>query len=574
MCRTSGPGVEPRFMDGSLISRKKFLTSSVLAAAAAAMPIHAEAQAAGAKAPSADITLDDLKSYEKIAGVSFSDAERKECLDDVKQALKDLEKLRAEPMNNGIEPPMIFRPLSPPEPLKAKIQAKQTPVKDLHRGSDEDVAFATARELGQMVREKKVSPVELTKLYLDRLHRYGETLLCTITITDDLALKQAKAAEDEAMRGDFRSPLHGVPYGIKDLFATKNILTTWGAAPYQHQVATFDATVVQRLERAGAVLLAKLSNGALAEGDIWFKGLTKNPWNPKEGSSGSSAGSAASTAAGLVGFSIGTETLGSITSPSNRCRVTGLRPSYGRVSRYGAMQLTYSMDKVGPICREVEDCALVFAAIAGVDPADRSVVDRPFNWKPRIDPKRLKIGYLVKPDGDLTDRKPIDADPFAQQMIKLGFTLQPIRFTPVLNGVVSLLEVESAAAFDVLTRSPEIHDLKNSFWPQSFRSHRYTPGVDYILMQKLRGELMHRFDREFADYDLVVADGLGDYLLEITNLTGHPQVIIPNGVSPKGESLSKSFIGRVYHEDVVLAVAETMQQATNLHRKRPNLAVF
>ena len=351
----------------SKITRKQLIKTTLAGAVAMATGAAGETKAEAQTKSMSDITTDDLKAAEKIAGISFSEEERKAVLEDVAGFPKKWETLRQPPISYLVEPPTVFTPLHGGSRPNAKVSARVSSVKamDVKKLSAEDMAFLSVRELGSLIRARKISPVALTQLYLDRLKQYGDKLLCVITLTEELALKQAERAEKEIAEGKYRGPLHGIPCGVKDLFATKGIPTTWGAEPYRHQVFDYDAAVVEKLEAVGAILLAKLSMGALAQDDIWFKGKTKNPWNPSEGSSGSSAGSASAVAAGLVPFAIGTETLGSIISPSARCRVTGLRPTYGRVSRYGAMGLSYTMDKIGPICREVEDCALVLRRCAG-----------------------------------------------------------------------------------------------------------------------------------------------------------------------------------------------------------------
>ncbi|HWD39539.1 MAG TPA: amidase [Fimbriimonas sp.] len=374
------------------LSRKQLIKSLILAAAAPALP----SGAVGQQPHSQEISLDDLRAFGRISGVAFTDEELGEILEGVREARAGFEDARSRwPIEFRTEPRTIFTPLAGGSIPGAVVRSKPTRATITKRPSDEDLAFASVKDLGFLIRTRKISPVELTTLYLDRMKRYGDKLLCLVTLTEELAMAQAKKAEDEIASGHYRGPLHGIPCGVKDLFATKGIPTTWGAGPYEHQVFDFDCTVVRKLQEAGAVLIGKLSMGSLAMGDVWFRGRTKNPWNPKEGSSGSSAGSAAATAAGLVGFAIGTETLGSIVSPSIRCRVTGLRPTYGRISRYGAMALSYTMDKAGPICRTAEDCALVLAALCGSDPGDPSAVDRPFTWPVRIDFSKLKIGFMV-----------------------------------------------------------------------------------------------------------------------------------------------------------------------------------
>lgn len=536
----------------------------LLAAAAAALP------AGDPMAPQSEpeeITLDDLKAVERIAGVRFTDAERQAILDDVRAKRRGYEHVRREPIDYTVDPPLVFTPLGGGSRPDARYEAEASSQKISRAGlTEERIAFLSLRELAHLVETRQIGSVELTRLYLGRLKRYGEGLLCVVTITEDLAMRQAEQADREIAAGRYRGPLHGIPYGIKDLFATKGIRTTWGAAPYEDQVPDFDATVVRKLEEAGAVLVAKLSMGALAMGDVWYAGTTKNPWNREQGSSGSSAGSASATAAGLVGFAIGTETLGSIVSPSIRCRVTGLRPTYGRVSRHGAMELSYTMDKIGPICREAEDCALVLAAIAGADPLDPSAAARPFHYRPRKDLHGLKIGLLE----DAENRTDYDADPMAAHLKKLGATLTPVRFAPVPEGVLSILDVECGSAFDAFTRSDRIDRLKNSAWPETFRAARFVPAVEYLQAQRARTLLMHRFEREFGDLDAFLAPD-GGYTLTHTNLTGHPQIVIPFGDDGKGNSRAYTLTGRLYAEDRLLQIAKLAQDGFDFHRRHPEL---
>lgn len=534
----------------------------LVAAAASAAPISAYggiAQQAGE-----DITLDDLKAMEKIAGIKFSDEERKQILRDVRSARAGFDSIRKQPIDATTEPSTAFHPLGGGSIPGSRVRARHSTASIARPTTDDDLAFMAVRELSHLVRSRQVSPVELTDLYLRRLKRYGDSLLCVVTLTEDLARAQAAAAEKEIQDGHYRGPLHGIPYGIKDLFSASGLPTTWGAGPYEKQVFGYDATVVDKLNRAGAILLAKLSCGALAQGDVWFRGTTKNPWNPKQGSSGSSAGSASSTAAGLVGFSIGTETYGSITSPSVRCRVTGFRPTYGRVSRFGAMGLSYSMDKVGPICREVEDCALVFAAICGSDPHDLASVDRSFEFPQRIPLRKLKVGWVGAEAGLATD-------PVLRVLKAAGASIRRAQFTPIPDGVGQILDVEAGSAFDELTRSDDIHLLKNSNWPQTFRASRHVPAVEYLQAQRARTLLMHRFEQELGDFDVLVGVGVVGATLGHCNYCGHPQVAIPFGGDDRGNSVARSLIGRLYRDDELLTVAKYVQDQFDFHRRRPDL---
>src|SRR6266498_4253277 len=346
------------------------------------------------------ITKDMMHDAEKLIGIELTDKQEDMALPGVNRALDNYEVVRKIDVPLDTEPAIVFHPALPGFHIKraaTRTKFKFGRNEPAQFKSVEDLAFATVPQLAELIRTKKVSSLELTKMYLARLKRYGPKLLCVVTLTEDLAMKQAQDADNDLKRGKYRGPLHGIPWGAKDLLATKGIKTTWGAEPYRNQMIDYDATVVERLRNAGAVLVAKLSMGALAQGPKWFGGVTRNPWNPNEdraGSSGSSAGPASATAAGLVGFSIGTETLGSIVSPSSTCGVTGLRPTYGRVSRYGAMGLSWTMDKIGPICRGVEDCAAALNAIYGPDHRDLTVGDAPFNWESGTPLASMKIGYI------------------------------------------------------------------------------------------------------------------------------------------------------------------------------------
>lgn len=556
------------------LSRKEFLRGLVVAAAAGGLSGSAPAGVQTPAPSPQDITVDDLKVLEKVFAIEFTDEERAALVGSVRSARSGIQSLRSQPIDYTIEPPTPFAPL----PGRARVMegeprvtVRQSPTSLQGAPKGEDLAFASVRSLGELLRSRKISSVELTELYLERLRRYGEKLLCVVTLTPELAMKQAATADEEIRAGKYRGPLHGIPCGVKDLFATKGIPTTWGAEPFAEQVFDYDAAVVERLREAGAVLLAKLSMGALAQGDVWFNGRTRNPWNPELGSSGSSAGSACATAAGLVGFAIGTETLGSIVSPSHVCRVTGFRPTYGRVSRRGAMAVSWTMDKVGPLCREVEDCALVFAAICGADPGDRSAVDRSFRYDPRVDLRKLRIGYLVSGRDGAEPVKPESVD-YLKTLLDLGTRLEPVTIDPIPNGANLVLGVEASSAFDAFTRGDAIDELKNSAWPVTYRSNRYVPAVEYLQAQRVRTLVQRRFEEQLGDIDVLVANERGGQTLFVTNLTGHPQVLVPNGVDARGSSRSVSFIGRLYEDDTLLAVARRFQEAGSHHRTHPDLS--
>jgi Asp-tRNA(Asn)/Glu-tRNA(Gln) amidotransferase A subunit family amidase len=430
--------------------------------------------------------------------------------------------------------------------------------------------------LAALIRSKQVSSVELTKMYLQRLHRYDPILRCVVTFTDDLALKQARRADREIARGEYRGLLHGIPYGAKDLLATRGIRTTWGAEPYRDQIPNINATVIDRLEEAGAVLIAKLSVGALAWGDVWLDGvMTKNPWNLEEGSSGSSAGSGSATAAGLVGFAIGTETLGSIVSPSNRCRVTGLRPTFGRVSRYGAMALSWSMDKIGPMCRAVEDCAIVFDAMRGSDGRDLTVTDYPFNYDARSDVKQLRVGYVKSAFDKERENKANDGETL-RVLKSLGIKLVLIELPDFPYDALNIiLFAEAAAAFDELTRSNRDDRLARQVkdaWPNVFRRSRLIPAVEYVQANRVRVLAMQAMQQVLHSVDVYVAPSFDEADLTRTNLTGHPAVVVPNGVTGKGKSSSITFTGKLYGEAAALLLAKAYQEATDYHLRVPELS--
>lgn len=411
-------------------------------------------------------------------------------------------------------------------------------------------------------------------MYLDRLRRHDERLNCVITLTEELALEQARRADREIREGRWRGPLHGIPWGAKDLLAVRGYPTTWGAEPFREQELDVDATVARRLEEAGAVLVAKLSMGALAKGDVWFGGTTRNPWNPEEGSSGSSAGPGAATAAGLVGFSIGTETLGSIVSPSNRCGVTGLRPTYGRVSRYGAMTLSISQDKIGPMCRSAEDCALVLDAIHGPDGHDRSVREVRFDWDGTSEVDSVRLGYYRSAfrDDDSTrfDRRALEV------LRELGFEPVPVSLPDEQFPVDALsfhTKAEEAAIFDRLTRSGRddlLTQQDEDAWPNEFRRGQLIPAVQYLRANRVRSMVMREMHDTMSGVDVFATPTYGGSVLTTTNLTGHPSVTLPSGFEDDGTPVSISFIGSLYGEGDLLRVAKAYQDATDHHRRRPS----
>jgi Asp-tRNA(Asn)/Glu-tRNA(Gln) amidotransferase A subunit family amidase len=530
----------------------------------------------GIAAGESPVTRGAIEAAEKIIGLEFTPAERDSMIDDVADNLESYAKLRGVAIDNSVPPALRFdpRPVGWTAPVKRSSFALGRPDRTAVPEDPEDLAFYTVRDLGELIRKRKITSIDLTKLCLARLKEHGPKLECVITLTEERALRQARQADDEIAAGKYRGPLHGIPYGAKDLFAVAGYKTTWGAVPYRDQVIDENAAVIKKLDEAGAVLVAKLTLGALAWGDVWYGGMTRNPWNLEEGSSGSSAGSAAATAAGLVPFAIGTETWGSIVSPSTRCGTTGLRPTYGRVSRAGAMALSWSMDKVGPICRSAEDCAIVFNAILGPDGIDDSVIDAPFEYRSRVDFARLRIGYTKTLFEAEYDNKTRDAATLGV-LEKLGAKLVPVELPAYpVESLAFVLNAEAAAAFDDLTRSNRddlmVRQIKAA-WPNVFRSSRFIPAVEYVQANRVRTLVIREMGDIMSSIDLYVAPSFeGDNLL-LTNLTGHPCVVAPNGFDEKGSPTSISFIGRLFDEGTILAVAKAYQDATDFDEKHPPL---
>lgn len=521
-----------------------------------------------------------IRHAQRIIGFDFTGAEREQMLDDVVDIGRQLDSTRSISVANDIAPAFHFDPLPPgrafPElsgaPLRFTGEVGERTTLPENRN---DLAFYTVRELGNLIRTRQITSVELTEFFLDRLRQFDPQLEAVVSITEERAMRQARERDDELARGVYRGPLHGIPWGAKDLLAVEGTTTTWGAMPYRDQVIEETATVVRRLDEAGAVMVAKLTLGALAYGDIWFGGRTNNPWNLEQGSSGSSAGSASATVAGLVPFAIGTETLGSIVSPSIRNGATGLRPTFGRVSRHGAMALSWTMDKIGPITRSVEDAALVFDAIHGEDGLDRSVRGLPFSYRRRADLAGLRIGVPQSMLDDTTRYGTLygaSLDVLRAQ----GAELVPVTLPEglPLDGMFSLLTAEAASAFDELTRSGD-DDLmvwqEDRAWPNSFRSVRFFPAVDYITLNRIRMMLMLQMDAFMEQVDMLYTPPFWDRILLITNLTGHPAVVQPigfvEGPSPRGAT----FIGRLYDEQSILQAAHVLERELRANREHPPL---
>ena len=526
------------------------------------------------------ITKDMLDEAEQIAGLEFSDEERDLMLEDLNDQLSSYEALREVELPNGTPPALYFNPV----PAGVRIEREAKPMR-MSRvrvgrlpGDIDELAFLPVTHLAELVRTRQVTSLQLTRMYLERLEKYGPKLECVITLTEERALAQARRADEEIAAGRYRGALHGIPWGAKDLLAVKDFTTTWGAMPYKDQMIDVDATVVQRLDDAGAVLVAKLTLGALAWGDVWYGGKTRNPWNYEQGSSGSSAGSSSATAAGLVGFAIGSETWGSIVSPCTRCGSTGLRPTFGRVSRHGAMALSWSMDKLGPICRSVEDCALVLDAIYGTDGKDLSVLDVPFSWDAGLDVRRLRVGYVKSAFEEEREEqeewKGFDQTTLAT-LRSLGLELIPIELPDLpVSSLSFILSAEASAAFDALTRSNRddlmVRQIRNA-WPNVFRQSRFIPAVEYINANRVRTQLMEAMVRSLADVDVYVVPSFVGSNLLLTNLTGNPCVVLPNGFRSEGTPTSITFLGQLFGEAETLAVAKAYQDATDFHLRHPTL---
>ena len=577
-----------------MLDRRRFIASASALAAGAALPASAhalpgplDAHRPGPPAPDAptpdgrrpDLTVEDLKHAEAVQGLQFRPADRELMLDDVQDRLASLEAIRQAEPANSVPPALALdlnlsgrdRPSPGPGPSVPALAPTST------AATGQDLAFASIPELGAMLRGGAVTSVGLTEFFLGRLREFDPTLLAVVSLLPDRAMETARARDRELADGVDRGPLHGIPYGAKDLLAAAGAPTTWGAEPYRQQTIDRDALVVERLEKAGAVLVAKLTLGELAWGDVWFGGTTKNPWNPDQGASGSSAGPGAAVAAGLVPFAIGSETLGSIVSPSTRNGVTGLRPTFGRVPTDGAMALSWSMDKLGPMTRSAVDAALVFDAIRG--PADGRP-DPAFPFNPDAPLAELRVGTLLHGE-HLADGPGGDADrQTAEVLAGLGVAAEPAELPGDLpvDAMLLILEAEAAAAFDGLSRSAGTDRMvrqERFAWPNLFRHARFIPAVEYINANRLRTQLMREMTALMDRYDVLVTPSFGNAGLGITNLTGHPAVVVPNGLLPVEGSADRraphsvTFLGRLWGEHHALRLAHAVQAATDWHRQRP-----
>jgi Asp-tRNA(Asn)/Glu-tRNA(Gln) amidotransferase A subunit family amidase len=536
---------------------------------------------------------------EKLMQVQLSAAERAQAASNWRQSMAALFERRVGPralaLDDGVAPATRWNPALPgltvgparDRFVRSRATAPPLPTRD------EDIAFAPLTHLSRWLESRALSSERLTQLYLDRLERYQAQLLCSITITRELALEQARRADRETARGHYRGPLHGVPWGAKDLVDTAGIATTWGAEPFRVRVPAKNAAVVQRLHDAGAVLVAKLSLGALALNDIWFGGQTKNPWLVEEGSSGSSAGPGAATAAGLVGFALGSETLGSIVSPSTRCGVAGLRPTFGRVARTGAMTLCWSLDKLGPMCRGVEDTLLVLRAIAGPDAGDVSSVPSRLDFDAEAPVRGLRVGYVPAWMG-VEPATEVDREALARLR---GLGLVPVEVAVPdwpYASLVAIVFAEAAASFEELTLHHGLDQLKMQVadaWPNSFRQARFLSAVDFVQADRMRRKVAQMMAQLFERVDVLLVPSLRDEMLTISNFTGHPSLTLRTGfigvtrarsdwapdpahplptfAPPRRAPHGPTLIGRLFDEGTLGRVGIALERASGVAHERP-----
>ncbi len=512
-----------------------------------------------------NLTRESLQQAAWVSDLELSDQQYDQILTAVNNHCTQLESLRNSDLDYETEPAFQFQ-------TRAARQANPAINRQVHPrqqediglpADDESIALLPVSRLSRLLQTRQLSSQRLTAIYLNRLRKYGPMLRCVVNLTEPLAIKQAARADQEIAAGNYRGPLHGIPWGAKDLISVPGYPTTWGMPQYQDRVIDEQATVYRRLEDAGAVLVAKLSLGAIAMGDRWYEGRTRNPWNPARGSSGSSAGSAAATVAGLVGFSLGTETLGSITSPSRVCGSCGFRPTFGRVSRFGCMPLSWTMDKVGPICRSAEDCALVFAAIHGADALDSTAEDAAFDWPMEFEPGGLKIGYSAA----RAERQ----KKYLECLQALGFELVEVELpsTIPVRTLANIIDIEAACGFDKLLREGKTEGWND--WPQIFRAAQYIPAIEYVRMMRLRTKLMIEFEQFMSRVDLL----FNVFDVFHTNLTGHPSIVVPAGFresrSGGQQPVTVSFTGHLNDDARLLAVADRFSQSLEAEQVKPDL---
>lgn len=521
-------------------------------------------------------TKKDVKGSEKLIGLDFSKKNIDTLYPYLERNRSGFDSLRKYPLENDVFPAVRFDPVPFGFTMPEQLDGNEWNIPDYIEVPErfDDLAFYTIPQLASLIKHQKITSTELTQFFLARLKKYQPTLQCSISITDSLALAQAKRADEEIKQGKYRGILHGIPYGTKDLMAVPGYTTTWGAEPYKDQIINQTATVIQKLEDAGAVLVAKLVSGSLARGDVWFGGKTKNPWDITQGATGSSAGSGSATSAGLVPFALGTETLGSITSPSTRNGVTGLRPTYGRVSRHGVMSLSWSMDKVGPLARNAEDCAIVFSVIQGEDKNDLTTKNLPFGVDWNKDVKSLKVAYLKKDiEKDTTDTG--DNLRNALKVLKeMGIEPTEVELPEDVpyRGFDIILRAEAGAFFDELVRSGEVDlmvEQDQRSRANSLRQSRFIPAVEYLQANRQRQVLMQKMQNLMKDYDVLISPSFGNDQLLATNLTGHPVIAIPTGLDKKNHPTSMTFVGKLYDEASILLLAKAFQDHSEFDELHP-----
>ena len=589
-------------MKGRPLDRRRFLAAfSSAGVASTLLPgvLWAKMQEQNAT----KVTMAMLNDALAISGLDFSEEDKKQILTNLNPDRYD--ELRKVAIDDTIAPPMYYSPLVPGTKLDRTVRpirmGKPPAVK--RPANLEDAAFWPVTHLAELLRTRQVTATELTRMYLERLHRYNPVLNFVVTFTDDLALKQAAQADQEIAAGKYRGPLHGIPWGCKDIIAVPGFRTTWGSGAFVDQQLETEATVVKLLREAGAVLVAKLATGELAAGDRWFGGRTNNPWEPKDGSSGSSAGPGSATAAGCDGFAIGTETSGSILSPSTVNGVTGLRPTFGRISRYGAMTLSWTLDRLGPMCRTAEDCAVVFQVIARPDENDLSVMDLPFNWDALADVRRFRVGYLAAAfdETNRDDEWRANEQRTLAELKAMGVTLEPFELPAMpTNAIGSILGTESGAAFDHWLRSGRLEQMTNRSRSNGFRSSRLTPAIEYLQAQRVRAIVMKELAAAVSKFDVYLAPATGgggrrgaegaappasppippppqppsatrDHF-QAANYCGYPALGVPNGFTTDGRPTSITFMGRLYNEAGILALARAYQDRAGWHKRMPPLS--
>lgn len=557
------------------MNRRTFMAGAGLAAMGAGR--HGQESGVSGRQPeiaSEDgITAATIADAEKVAAISLTDSEREMVVRNVRSAADEYARRRSFVLANGLSPASVFVPVrSGREPAEGGVR-RSADIGAALPARDEDIAFAPVTRLSRWIERGELTSVRLTRMYLDRLKRYGPELQCIITLMEDRALEQARRADEEIAAGRYRGPLHGIPWGAKDLFDTAGIATTWGAEPFRDRVPEHDAVVVRRLEEAGAVLTAKLSLGALAMGDVWFGGRTRNPFNREQGSSGSSAGSAAATAAGLVGFALGTETLGSIVSPCMRCGATGLRPTFGRVARTGAMALCWSLDKIGPICRTVEDCVLVLEAISGGDAGDPSSVSEPIGFDATRETVGMRVGY---DPAWFDDRGATDIDRAALDAARAcGVELVEVTLPELPYGAMrTILSVEAAAAFEELTLSGRDDLLTRQdagAWPNLFRSAWFVPGVELVQAERIRRRACEAMAELFAGVDAMLGPSYAGPMLLLTNCTGHPSLTLRAGMRDGSRPYGVTIWGDLFDEGTICSLGMALEHRLGVWDVRPQM---